>query len=290
MENRTQSDAAYRHIPLRDEITVDSFVNASRVAVSPYFVFSGERHDFWELQYAAKGAFWVFADGAFRLVRRGQLALFAPGRFHVLYGAGEAAEAWVFSLRCASAALLRLDQQRLDVTPDQLRLMEGILSEAEANFCPGREAGLLLEQRPQAAFGCGQLIKNRVEELLLLLTRTEAPSPGQRPRTLAEAVRGYLRENLHQALDLAQLAAAFGVSVTYVKRVYRARYGCAVMADFRRMKMEQAEALLAAGVPVGVAAERLGFDDPCYFSKAFKRHTGRSPTAYRAALDADGPA
>lgn len=285
MENQTHNFPAYRHIPLRDEITVDSFVNAARVEVPRHFVFEGERHDFWELQYAAKGSFFVFARGQFRLVFRGQLILFAPGQLHVLYGTGQApAEAWVYSFRCGSRALLPLDQRSIDASPAQHRLMEGILTEAEANFCPSHVAGQLLEQRPRAAFGCEQLIKNRVEELLLLLTRSGEQAPGQRSRTLAEAVRGYLQEHLHQSPDLTQLAAVFGVSVTYVKRVYRTRYGCSIMADFHRMKMERAESLLAADLPVGVVALRLGFEDPCYFSKCFKRHTGRTPTAYRAGL------
>ena len=34
----------------------------------------------------------------------------------------------------------------------------------------------------------------------------------------------------------------------------------------------------------GEIAHRAGFADPLYFSRAFKRHTGEPPMAYRAAV------
>ncbi len=51
---------------------------------------------------------------------------------------------------------------------------------------------------------------------------------------------------------------------------------------FNRRKMLHARALLhVPGLPIKVIAARLGYDDPLYFSKSFKRITGESPTAYR---------
>jgi AraC family transcriptional activator of pobA len=46
--------------------------------------------------------------------------------------------------------------------------------------------------------------------------------------------------------------------------------------------MLEAMRLLRFGdLTVGEIAFRVGYGDPLYFSRAFKRHTGRSPQAYR---------
>ena len=45
-----------------------------------------------------------------------------------------------------------------------------------------------------------------------------------------------------------------------------------------------ARSLLLAAEHMSIAeiAQRVGFSDPAYFARAFRRHTGKSPVAYRA--------
>jgi AraC-like DNA-binding protein len=40
---------------------------------------------------------------------------------------------------------------------------------------------------------------------------------------------------------------------------------------------------------VGVVAHAVGYDDPLYFSRAFKRYAGRAPQAYRAEVHGSAP-
>ncbi len=50
-----------------------------------------------------------------------------------------------------------------------------------------------------------------------------------------------------------------------------------------RVMLEAARLLRFSDRTVGEVAFQVGFRDPLYFSRAFKRHTGRSPQAYRDA-------
>jgi AraC family transcriptional activator of pobA len=54
-----------------------------------------------------------------------------------------------------------------------------------------------------------------------------------------------------------------------------------------RVMVEAARLLRYTDLTVGEIAYRVGFEDPLYFSRAFKRHSGRSPQAYRAAVRGD---
>ena len=48
-----------------------------------------------------------------------------------------------------------------------------------------------------------------------------------------------------------------------------------------RVMLEAARLLRFSDLTVGQVAHRVGFDDQLYFSRAFKRHTGEAPQAYR---------
>jgi YesN/AraC family two-component response regulator len=49
-----------------------------------------------------------------------------------------------------------------------------------------------------------------------------------------------------------------------------------------RSRVKQAKALVVSTeLKVTEIAFRVGFDDPAYFSRVFRRYTGRSPRAFR---------
>ncbi|WP_232499177.1 AraC family transcriptional regulator [Agromyces humatus] len=51
-----------------------------------------------------------------------------------------------------------------------------------------------------------------------------------------------------------------------------------------RVRMEHAERMLRAGIPVGDIAYRLGYESEAGFSRAFRRHSGAAPSRWRRAL------
>ena len=55
-----------------------------------------------------------------------------------------------------------------------------------------------------------------------------------------------------------------------------------------RVMLEAARLLRFSDLTVGEVAHRVGFDDPLYFSRAFKRRHGVAPLAYRAAARGEG--
>ncbi len=53
--------------------------------------------------------------------------------------------------------------------------------------------------------------------------------------------------------------------------------------------LEAARLLRFTDLTVGEVAHRAGFADPLYFSRAFKRHAGEAPMAYRGGARAGSP-
>lgn len=292
----------YKHVSLRDVIRIDRVVNASRLEIGKHYAFEGERHDFWEFQYAALGSSYIYTKNNFYELKQGQITFFRPGKFHVLYGNGRhGAELWIFSFRCASPLMEKFDELLITAPEECRQLMERIVDEAARGFdvTSHPQDGRILRRKATAPFGCEQLIKNRLEELMLLLFRSEsggrrprgqdAVTPHQEPSDPAEEMRAYLQAHTHSTLSLGQLAEVFHISVTYAKKLYRAEYGVSPMADFHRMKIREAKKVLGStDLPIREVASLFDFKNICYFSNFFKKHTGMTPTEYRRAQS--GPA
>jgi len=67
----------------------------------------------------------------------------------------------------------------------------------------------------------------------------------------------------------------------YFRRVFRDRMGMTPLKFRERKRMEFAIQRLSTGLTVKEVASELGYTDPHYFSRQFKRHIGRSPSSYR---------
>ena len=87
---------------------------------------------------------------------------------------------------------------------------------------------------------------------------------------------------LCQDLSAKVLADECNYSVGYFSHVFRSVTGCAPAAYVNRLRLKRAEELLTMGdTPIAEIAREIGLGDPAYFSRFFRKHTGRSPSEYR---------
>lgn len=92
----------------------------------------------------------------------------------------------------------------------------------------------------------------------------------------------YLDENLDKAVTLEGMALFFGCSKSYIYRSFVKETGYAPLDYFSRMKVRRAcELLENTSLRINHIALRLGYSDPYYFSRMFKKITGQPPAVYR---------
>lgn len=81
-------------------------------------------------------------------------------------------------------------------------------------------------------------------------------------------------------------ARAMAISLRHLTRLCRDGTGLSVQGYIDALTFREACNLLVyTRMGVAEAGYHLGFDDPSYFSRAFRRHVGFSPGAYRARFD-----
>lgn len=156
-----------------------------------------------------------------------------------------------------------------------------------AERCPGgvNQVSLLQEEKvllqiEQAS--CLEESSGVVENLARQLAKAyEMETGGEQNRIVMQAME-YICENYGRAeLTLTEICTHFGVSVSRFSVNFKNRYDETFTEALTRIRMEQAKKLLSStDLKNYEIAERVGFTDPHYFSIAFKKATGKTPTEW----------
>ncbi len=93
-----------------------------------------------------------------------------------------------------------------------------------------------------------------------------------------------VEQNLHEHWPLDRYASRLGLSAPRLNRLVRAERGMSALElVHERLTREASRRLVYVAMPVTKLATDLGFEDPAYFSRFFKRRTGLTPQEYRRA-------
>lgn len=118
----------------------------------------------------------------------------------------------------------------------------------------------------------------------------EMKNSGQKSNlSLAEKIRRTLDRHVEEKLDLDKVAKELNYSKNYIIRIFREEYDLTPYRYFEDLKLHVAKMYLAnTAFTIREISEMLSFTDTHYFSKMFKKETGKTPSAFRKnSLDDD---
>lgn len=100
--------------------------------------------------------------------------------------------------------------------------------------------------------------------------------------TLVSQAKAYIHEHLTEDVSVANIAANLYVTPNYFSRLFKSVVGIGCNDYIVRKRIQKAENLLAnTNMKTGKIAAAVGYNDANYFSLAFKKQIGFSPTQYR---------
>lgn len=99
---------------------------------------------------------------------------------------------------------------------------------------------------------------------------------------LAHQIRSYVDIHVTEELSVAEIAAHFAISPSYLARIFKHTIGCPLSKYIIRRRMGEAQSLLLnTSLPISVVAERVGYPNQSYFTKLFTQSFHISPLQYR---------
>ena len=104
-----------------------------------------------------------------------------------------------------------------------------------------------------------------------------------RRQTLFDEAAEIIRAEYHDDLALDDVAHRIATSRRQLQRAFAEAGETSFRTYLQRVRLERAADLLAHGaMPVNQVAAAVGYRQPAQFAKAFRRHHGDSPSAFRA--------
>lgn len=92
----------------------------------------------------------------------------------------------------------------------------------------------------------------------------------------------YMKEHLKESLQVNDLAAERNLSVSHFSYLFRRKTGFSPIQFFINLRLQKAcQQLYFTSFSIKEICQEVGFDDPYYFSRIFKKQMGQSPTDYR---------
>lgn len=93
----------------------------------------------------------------------------------------------------------------------------------------------------------------------------------------------YMQSELHNVLTVEDMAKKCGLSVSHFSSLFRKATGMSPLDYFIHLKLQKACLLLySTETKVKKVAAAIGYNDPYYFSRLFKKHMKLSPEQYRS--------
>ncbi len=127
------------------------------------------------------------------------------------------------------------------------------------------------------------LAANIIKKMFALFTVNSNAKPEQFKQDFnLSKVTGFMEENISQKINLQQIADSLKLSKFYFAKKFLQHTGVSPIRYFLELKIKHACKLLdESNISVKDVALKIGYDDPYYFSRLFKKIMGLSPTQYR---------
>jgi transcriptional regulator GlxA family with amidase domain len=172
---------------------------------------------------------------------------------------------------------------RIRVEPDVIHLRDGRFL-TSAGISAGIDLALTIVEDDLGA----DTARTVARELVMFMQRPGGQTQFSTALSQPPARDGALRELMETIIanpavehTVSSMAAALGVSARHLNRMFHTQTGTTPARWVEQVRVDAARALILEGHPITRVAQRTGFGTDETLRRAFARHLGTTPTAFR---------
>lgn len=234
----------------------------------------------YQLLYVASGKTHFFFDGVDTVVSAGHMILFQPRveQHYEYYGSDKPEVYWVHFTGGNVKNILR----HFEIPLEKPVFYCGVTSAYSELFKS------MTHELQTHRVGYRELCEMYLRQLFLLIQRTRMeykPAISSHLQEEMEAARRYFSEHYNEEIVIDEFAKSRGMSTAWFSRSFKQVVGQSPMQHLLSIRIGNAVNLLeTTSYNVNEIAAIVGYDNPLYFSRLFKKQTGVSPSDYRKLL------
>lgn len=288
----------YKKTDLEEVIKIENVYTIHYFKYAKNFSFQGEKHDFWEFVYVDSGEVGVTAGEQKYSLSQGEIIFHKPNEYHSIWAADKFANVVVISFDCVSP-MMDFFKEKIMLFPHKFYfLLSDIIKEAKQAFSEPLDIVDLtsLTENKEPPFGSKQIIKMRLEEIMIRLFREDksimptarmvSGSLENQKNIIIEKINEYLKNHVSDTINLDDISAEICFSKSYMVRIYREITGVSIMDFFISLKIDEAKKRISEKkYSVSEISDKLAFSSIHYFSKCFKKRTNMTPSEYSRSIE-----
>lgn len=269
---------------IEEQIIINSLYSLFEMHYNDGYAFQGETHNFWECLYVIDGKVCVSGDERVYNLTRGNIVFHKPMEFHKFLIHGEVgADLLIFSFSAEGSLTSFLKNKVFALSESEkeiiCRMLSYMRSEAD-NLSSSNSKGIDYLESFVHSPAYFQTVSTYIQQLILHLSENgvvSSTSSAPDAVCFSRAI-SYLNSNIHRQPSISEIARFCNISEAGIKRIFEKFAGIGVHRYLIKLKMKTASELLQDGESVSSVAIKLGFNSQSYFSRAYKRETGRIPS------------
>ena len=234
----------------------------------------------YQLLYVASGKTHFFINGKDHEVTAGHMVLYLPRQKqdYVYYGKDKPEVYWVHFTGSDVKNILK----HYDIPMDSNVFYCGVSSTFTYLF---KE---IINELQSCRVGYQELITMYLRQIFMLVQRSrleQKPSVSTYMQEEMEYARRYFNEHYNENINIEEFASSRSMSVSWFLRNFKQVMGMSPMHYILVNRINNAVSLLeTTDYNINEISTIVGYENPMYFSRLFKKQKGVSPTDYRRML------
>lgn len=284
--SETKMSRIWNPFEIEDEFSIKAFYSSFVRNCKHEYFFQGETHDFWEICYVIKGSVCMSVDDKVIKLCENQIIFHKPMEFHSLRTDSECPTSLFITSFSVDGDFIQFFCDKIftlnHTQKNDIFTIINYLRNSGEYINDDKISVRYLEYLSKIPNGI-KTLRNYVENLLISLSDTNATRVQLVKNTetdiYADALR-IINDFVYDKLTVDELAKKCNVSTAYLKKIFAKYNGLGIHEYILQNKISIAKQMLSDGESVTNIADILGFSSQNYFSTAFKRETGVSPSNY----------
>lgn len=241
-----------------------------------------DKHEYPEVALPVSGRPCMQIDEKWHVLLPGRFAVITPGVEHV-EGCASANESYTLlwfilakSTMIAFACRYTLEKgwympMNCSLNSPRVNIMRHLIQSGGQDFTKERAENIRIN-----------ILAVLTELYMKVIQESESQKPifhKEKYADVLESLHEFIDTHYADPLNVNYLARVVGVSTRYLNSLFKERFGIGVQEQIIATRMQAANEMLKTGkFMVKQVAAKCGYDDPLYFSKAFKAYFGYSPS------------